>query len=197
MNTFLKQPLTEVTDGTISFHLGQFHCLTNFRRSVYHDAVLRETWSDDAKRIWKAKTKRSKWLQVVWFMLQGLCFYTIMVQICLHMTGSVIYNKINVFHLNKAEDTYKGYNWHQQLYHFPSDATISSAHCAVALVHLVMSHHDGIQHYVVVITYRSRYLLGAGHVSVNHYSSTTNISKCMSADSGYFCQNIKQLHSWM
>jgi hypothetical protein len=124
-------------------------------------------------------------------MFHGLCFYTIMVQICLHVTGSIIYNIINMFHFNKAEDTYKGYNWHRQLYHFPSDATIASAHCDVALVHLVTSHHDGIQRYVVVITYRSRYLLGEGHVSVNHYSSTTNITKCMSADSGYFCQDIR------
>jgi len=125
-------------------------------------------------------------------MFKGLYFYTITVQICLHATGSIIYNKINVFHLNKAEYTYKGYNWHQQLYHFPSDATTVSGHCDVALVHLVSSHHDGTQHYVVVITYRSRYSLGEGHVSVNYYSSSTNITKHVSADSGYFCQDITE-----
>jgi hypothetical protein len=104
-------------------------------------------------------------------------------------------NKINVFNLNKAEDTYKGYNWHQQLSHFPSDATTASAHCDVALVHLVTSRHDGIQHYVVVITYMIRCSLGEGHVSVNYYSSTTNITKCISADYGYFCQDIKESHT--
>lgn len=119
----------------------------------------------------------------------------ITVQIRLHVTESITYNKINVFCLNKAENTYKGYNWHQQLYHFPSDATTASAHCDVVLVHLVTSRHDGIQHYVAVITYRSRYSLGEGHVSVNYYSSTTNITKCISADSGYFCQDIKVSHT--
>ena len=103
----------------------------------------------------------------------------------------IIYNIIYVFYLNKVEDTYKGYNWHQQLYHFPSDATIASAHCDVALVHLVTSHHDGIQCYAVVITYRSTYSLREGHVSANHYTSTTNITKCMSADSGHFCHDIR------
>lgn len=115
----------------------------------------------------------------------------ITVQIHLHVTGSIIY-KNNVFHSNKVDDTYKGYNWHQRLYHFPSDATTASGHCDVVLVHLVSSHHDGIQHYVVVITYRSRHSLGEGHVSVNYYSSTTNVSKCISADSGYFCQDITE-----
>jgi len=125
-------------------------------------------------------------------MFQGLHFYMIKVQIHLLVTGSIIYNKINVFPINKAEDTYKGYNWHQQLYHFPSDATTASGHCDVALVHLVLSHHDGTQHYVVVLTYRSRHSLGEGHVSVNYYSSSTNITKCISADCGYFCQDIRQ-----
>ena len=99
----------------------------------------------------------------------------IKVQIHLLVTATIICNKINVFPINKAEDTYKGYNWHQQLYHFPSDATTASGHCDVALVHLVSSHHDGTQHCVVVITYRSRHSLGEGHISVNYYSSSTNI----------------------
>jgi hypothetical protein len=47
--------------------------------------------------------------------VSGTIFYTIKVQMHLRVTGSTISNKINVFHLNKAEDTYKGYNWHQQL----------------------------------------------------------------------------------
>ena len=49
MNTFLKQPLAEVTNVTICFCMEQFHCLTNLSISVYHDAVLRDTLQDDEK----------------------------------------------------------------------------------------------------------------------------------------------------